>query len=121
MNKPVEIEELNPNSEQSRNVSLIKDFNHTEPELNPTVSLFNAQMLKSGWRKKILMKNGDKVVFEPEFVPMSLAWWQRNLLESGRKVKTCLMGGSTKMTTQFFQCSFISVRVFIWHPNAGVG
>ena len=57
------------------------------------------------------MKNGDKVVFEPEFVPMSLAWWQRNLLESGRKVKTCLMGGSTKMTTQFFQCSFISVWV----------
>ena len=42
MNEPAEIEELNPNSEQSRNVSLIKDLNHTEPELNPTVSLFNA-------------------------------------------------------------------------------
>ena len=42
MNEPTETEELNPNSEQSRNVSLIKDLNHTEPELKPTVSLFNA-------------------------------------------------------------------------------
>ena len=37
MNKPAEIEDLNPNSDQSRNVSLKKDLNHTEPELNPTV------------------------------------------------------------------------------------
>ncbi len=59
MNKPVEIEELNPNSEQSRNVSLKKDLNHTEPELNPTEPLFTAQMLKRGRRNNILMKNGD--------------------------------------------------------------
>ena len=49
MNEPVEIEELNPISEQSRNVSLIKD-------LNPTVP---AQMLKRGRRNQIWMKNGD--------------------------------------------------------------
>ena len=60
MNKPAEIKDLNPNSDQSRNVSLKKDLNHTEPELNPTVQcvpLFTSQMLKRGRRNNILMKN----------------------------------------------------------------
>ena len=48
MNKPAEIEDLNPNSDQSRNVSLKKVLNHTEPEFNPTVPLFTSQMLKRG-------------------------------------------------------------------------
>ena len=67
MNEPVEIEELNPNSEQSRNVSLIKDLNHSEPELNPTVPLFTSQMLKRGRRNNILMKNECETLFVPMY------------------------------------------------------
>ena len=52
MIEPAEIEELSPNSEQPRNVSLIKDLNNTVPELNPTVPLFTAQILKRGWGTK---------------------------------------------------------------------
>ena len=51
MNEPTEIEKFNPNSEQSRNVSLIKDLNPTVPELNSTVPLFIAQMMERGRRK----------------------------------------------------------------------
>ena len=40
------------NKPESRNVSLIKDLNNTVPELNPTVPLFTAQMLKRGWGTK---------------------------------------------------------------------
>ena len=63
LNEPADIEDLNPNSDQSRNVGLKKDLNHTEPELNPTVPLFTSQMLKRGRRNNILMKNECESLF----------------------------------------------------------
>ena len=65
MNEPAEIEDLKPNSDQSRNVSLKKDLYHTETELNPTVPLFTSQMLKRGRRNNILMKNECESLFVP--------------------------------------------------------
>ena len=108
MNKPAEIEDLNPNSDQSRNVSLKKDLNHTEPELNPTVPLFTSQMLKRGRRNNILMKNECESLFFPMY---ELDLVAKKFVQIGKK------GGNDKIHLKFFYiCSG-----FIWHPNVGVG
>ena len=108
MNKPAEKEDLNPNSDQSRNVSLKKDLNHTEPELNPTVPLFTSQMLKRGRRNNILMKNECESLFFPMY---ELDLVAKKFVQIGKK------GGNDKIHLKFFYiCSG-----FIWHPNAGVG
>ena len=108
MNKPAEIEDLNPNSDQSRNVSLKKDLNHPEPELNPTVPLFTSQMLKRGRRNNILMKNECESLFFPMY---ELDLVAKKFVQIGKK------GGNDKIHLKFFYiCSG-----FFWHPNAGVG
>ena len=108
MNEPAEIEDLNPNSDQSRNVSLKKVLNHTEPEFNPTVPLFTSQMLKRGRRNNILMKNECESLFFPMY---ELDLVAKKFVQIGKK------GGNDKNHLKFFYiCSG-----FIWHPNAGVG
>ena len=108
MNKPAEKEDLNPNSDQSRNVSLKKVLNHTEPEFNPTVPLFTSQMLKRGRRNNILMKNECESLFFPMY---ELDLVVKKFVQIGKK------GGNDKIHLKFFYiCSG-----FIWHPNAGVG
>ena len=108
MNEPAEIEDLNPNSDQSRNVSLKKVLNHTEPEFNPTVPLFTSQMLKRGRRNNILMKNECESLFFPMY---ELDLVAKKFVQIGKK------GGNDKIHLKFFYiCSG-----FIWHPNAGVG
>ena len=108
MNKPAEKEDLNPNSDQSRNVSLKKVLNHTEPEFNPTVPLFTSQMLKRGRRNNILMKNECESLFFPMY---ELDLVAKKFVQIGKK------GGNDKIHLKFFYiCSG-----FIWHPNAGVG
>ena len=108
MNEPAEIEDLNPNSDQSRNVSLKKVLNHTEPEFNPTVPLFTSQMLKRGRRNNILMKNECESLFFPMY---ELDLVAKNFVQIGKK------GGNDKIHLKFFYiCSG-----FFWHPNAGVG
>ena len=58
------------------------------------------------------MKNGDKGVFEPEFVPMyEFDLVTMKFVRIRKKGENLFDGGSTKMTTQFFQCSFIPVWV----------
>ena len=108
MNKPAEKEDLNPNSDQSRNVSLKKVLNHTEPEFNPTVPLFTSQMLKRGRRNNILMKNECDSLFFPMY---ELDLVAKKFVQIGKK------GGNDKIHLKFFYiCSG-----FIWHPNASVG
>ena len=108
MNKPAEKEDLNPNSDQSRNVSLKKVLNHTEPEFNPTVPLFTSQMLKRGRRNNILMKNECESLFFPMY---ELDLVAKKFVQIGKK------GGNDKIHLKFFYiCSG-----FIWHPNTGVG
>ena len=108
MNEPAEIEDLNPKSDQSRNVSLKKVLNHTEPEFNPTVPLFTSQMLKRGRRNNILMKNECDSLFFPMY---ELDLVAKKFVQIGKK------GGNDKIHLKFFYiCSG-----FIWHPNAGVG
>ena len=108
MNEPAEIEDLNPNSDQSRNVSLKKVLNHTEPEFNPTVPLFTSQMLKRGRRNNILMKNECESLFFPMY---ELDLVAKKFVQIGKK------GGNDKIHLKFFYiCSG-----FFWHPNAGVG
>ena len=108
MNKPAEKEDLNPNSDQSRNVSLKKVLNHTEPEFNPTVPLFTSQMLKRGRRNNILMKNECDSLFFPMY---ELDLVAKKFVQIGKK------GGNDKIHLKFFYiCSG-----FIWHPNVGVG
>ena len=108
MNKPAEKEDLNPNSDQSRNVSLKKVLNHTEPEFNPTVPLFTSQMLKRGRRNNILMKNECDSLFFPMY---ELDLVAKKFVQIGKK------GGNDKIHLKFFYiCSG-----FIWHPYAGVG
>ena len=108
MNEPAEIEDLNPNSDQSRNVSLKKVLNHTEPEFNPTVPLFTSQMLKRGRRNNILMKNECESLFFPMY---ELDLVVKKFVQIGKK------GGNDKIHLKFFYiCSG-----FIWHTNAGVG
>ena len=108
MNEPAEIEDLKPNSDQSRNVSLKKVLNHTEPEFNPTVPLFTSQMLKRGRRNNILMKNECESLFFPMY---ELDLVAKKFVQIGKK------GGNDKIHLKFFYiCSG-----FIWHPNAGVG
>ena len=108
MNKPAEKEDLNPNSDQSRNVSLKKVLNHTEPEFNPTVPLFTSQMLKRGRRNNILMKNECESLFFPMY---ELDLVAKKFVQIGKK------GGNDKIHLKFFYiCSG-----FIWHPNAGLG
>ena len=107
MNEPAEIEDLNPNSDQSRNVSLKKDLNHPEPELNPTVPLFTSQMLKRGRRNNILMYELDLVA--KKFV--------RIRKKGGNLFYWGLYKNDDKIHLMFFYiCSG-----FIWHPYAGVG
>ena len=108
MNEPAEIEDLNPNSDQSRNVSLKKVLNHTEPEFNPTVPLFTSQMLKRGRRNNILMKNECESLFFPMY---ELDLVAKKFVQIGKK------GGNDKIHLKFF---YICLG-FIWHPNAGVG
>ena len=122
MNKPAEKEDLNPNSDQSRNVSLKKDLNHPEPELNPTVPLFTSQMLKRGRRNNILMKNGDNGVFEPEFVPMyEFDLVTMKFVRIRKKGENLFDGGLYKNDDTILAMFFYICSGYIWHPNAGVG
>ena len=114
MNEPTEIEKFNPNSEQSRNVSLIKDLNPTVPGINSTVPLFTAQMLKR--RNKILMKNGDNGVFEPEFELVA-----KNFVRIGKKGGNLFDWGLYKNDDTILPMFFYICSGFIWHPNVGVG
>ena len=107
MNKPAEKEDLNPNSDQSRNVSLKKDLNHPEPELNPTVPLFTSQMLKRGRRNNILM-------YELDLVAKKFVW-------IGKKGGNLFYWGLYKNDDKIHLMFFYICSGFIWHPNAGVG
>ena len=99
MIEPAEIEELSPNSEHPRNVSLIKD-------LNPTAPLFTAQMLKKGRRNKILMK-----MYEFDLVA-------KKYVRIRKKGGNLFDGGLNKNDDKIlsYVCSG-----FMWYPNAGVG
>ena len=122
MNKPAEKEDLNPNSDQSRNVSLKKDLNHPEPELNPTVPLFTSQMLKRGRRNKIWMKNGDDGVFEPEFVTLYKSdLVAKKFVRIGKKGGNLFDWGLYKNDNRILPMLFYICSGFIWHPNVGVG
>ena len=115
MIEPAEIEELSPNSEHPRNVSLIKD-------LNPTAPLFTAQMLKKGRRNKILMKNGISGVFEPEFVPMyEFDLVAKKFVQIGKIGGNLFYWGLYKNDDKIHLMFFYICLGFIWHPNAGVG
>ena len=115
MNEPTETEELNPNSEQSRNVSLIKV---TVPKLNPTVPLSTAQMLKRGRSNKILMKN----VFEPEFVTLYKSdLVAKEFVRIGKKGGNLFDWGLYKNDNRILPMLFYICSGFIWHPNVGVG
>ena len=107
MNKPAEIEDLNPNSDQSRNVSLKKDLNHPEPEFNPTVPLFTAQMLERGRRNNILMYELDLVA--------------KKFVQIGKKGGNLFYWGLYKNDNKIHLMFFYICSGFIWHPNAGVG
>ena len=107
MNKPAEKEDLNPNSDQSRNVSLKKDLNHPEPELNPTVPLFTSQMLKRGRRNNILMYELDLVA--------------KKFVRIGKKGGNLFYWGLYKNDDKIHLMFFYICSGFIWHPDAGVG
>ena len=113
MNEPMEIKELNPNSEQSRNVSLIKV---TVPKLNPTVPLSTAQMLKRGRRNKILMKNGDNGV---RVATNNLV--AKKFVGIGKKGGNLFDWGLYKNDNRILPMLFYICSGFIWHPNVGVG
>ena len=118
MNEPTEIEKFNPNSEQSRNVSLIKDLNPTVPELNSTVPLFTAQMLKRARRNR----NGDNGVFEPEFVTMyEFDLVAKKFVRIGKKGGNLFDWGLYKNDDTILPMFFYICSGFIWHPNVGVG
>ena len=107
MNEPAEIEDLNPKSDQSRNVSLKKVLNHTEPEFNPTVPLFTSQMLKRGRRNNILMYELDLVA--------------KKFVRIGKKGGNLFYWGLYKNDNKIHLKFFYICSGFIWHPNAGVG
>ena len=68
------------------------------------------------------MKNGDKGVFEPEFVPMyEFDLVAKKFVRIGKKGGNLFYWGLYKNDDKIHLMFFYICSGFIWHPNAGVG
>ena len=68
------------------------------------------------------MKNGDKGVFEPEFVPMyEFDLVTMKFVRIRKKGENLFNGGLYKNDDTILAMFFYICSGYIWHPNAGVG